>query len=223
MVDAVATGSEPRVIEEQGLASRVAAVAEGVLAGLGYRLVLVRVSGSAGMTIQVMAERPDGSMTIDDCETVSRALSPVLDVADPIDRSYRLEISSPGIDRPLVRRSDFERYAGNVAKVELATAIDGRRRFRGLLMGIEGDAVRIRRDDVADPETADMLLPIDDIAEAKLVLTPALIAESLRRSKSAERSEQAAQAGATGSAGKFTNHRRGSGGRRAAVKHGEND
>jgi ribosome maturation factor RimP len=224
MVDAVATGGfEPRVIVEQGLAARVAALAEGVLEGLGYRLVLVRVSGSSGMTIQVMAERPDGTMTIDDCETVSRALSPVLDVADPVDRSYRLEISSPGIDRPLVRRSDFERYAGNVAKIELATAIDGRRRFRGTLMGVEADAVRIRRDDVPDPEAADMLLPIDDIAEAKLVLTGALVAEALRRSKSVERSAQSDQTSAAGAARKFSNHRRGAGGRRAAVKHGEND
>ena len=224
MVEAVAMrGSEPRVIVEQGLASRVAAVAEGVLEGLGYRLVLVRVSGSAGMTVQVMAERADGTMTIDDCETVSRALSPVLDVADPVDQSYRLEISSPGIDRPLVRRSDFERYAGNVAKIELATAIGGRRRFRGILMGIDGDAVRMRRDDVADPAAADTLLAIGDIAEAKLVLTPALISASLRRSKSGERAAQAAQANATGAGGKLANHRSGPGGRRAAVKHGENE
>ncbi|HLN08007.1 MAG TPA: ribosome maturation factor RimP, partial [Xanthobacteraceae bacterium] len=98
--------SEPRLIVEQGLAARVAAACEGVLQGLGYRLVRVRVSGSSGCTAQIMAERPDGSMTIDDCEIASRALSPVLDVADLIDRDYRLEVSSPGIDRPLVRHSD---------------------------------------------------------------------------------------------------------------------
>ena len=95
------------------MAARVAAIVEPVLAGLGFRLVRVRISGMAGCTVQIMAERPDGTMTIEDCETVSRALSPVLDVADPIDRAYQLEISSPGIDRPLVRRSDFERYAGS--------------------------------------------------------------------------------------------------------------
>src|SRR5882762_8730861 len=122
---------EPRLITEQGAAARVAAIAEPVLAGLGFRLVRVRVSGLSGCTVQIMAERPDRTMTIEDCETVSRTLSPVLDVADPIDRAYRLEISSPGIDRPLVRQSDFERFAGQSVKIEMAVAIDGRRRFRG--------------------------------------------------------------------------------------------
>ena len=104
-----------------------------MLDGLGYRLVRVRVSGADGCTVQIMAERPDGTMTIEDCEAVSRALSPVLDVADPVDRAYRLEISSPGIDRPLVRRSDFERYAGHLVKIEMAVPVDGRKRFRGML------------------------------------------------------------------------------------------
>jgi ribosome maturation factor RimP len=104
-----ASGAEPRLIIEPGLSARVAAIVEPVLEGLGYRLVRVRVSGSDGCTVQVMAERPDGTMTIEDCEVCSRALSPVLDVADPVDRAYRLEMSSPGIDRPLVRQSDFNR------------------------------------------------------------------------------------------------------------------
>jgi len=102
--------SEPRLIVEQGAAARLAAIAEPVLTGLGYRLVRVRMSGLAGCTIQIMAERADGSMTIDDCETISRALSPIFDAADPVDRAYRLEVSSPGIDRPLARRTDFERF-----------------------------------------------------------------------------------------------------------------
>ena len=153
---ALQPGAEPRLIVEPGLAARVAAIVEPVLEGLGYRLVRVRVSGSDGCTVQVMAERPDGTMTIEDCETVSRALSPVLDVADPVDRAYRLEMSSPGIDRPLVRRSDFERYAGNVVKIEMAVAVDGRKRFRGLLLGAEGDMARIRRDDApaGEPPTS---------------------------------------------------------------------
>ena len=104
---------EPRLIIEPGRAARVAALAEPVLAELGYRLVRVRVSGLAGCTVQIMAERPDGTMAVEDCEAASRALSPVLDAADPIEGAYRLEISSPGIDRPLVRRSDFDRYAGH--------------------------------------------------------------------------------------------------------------
>ena len=174
---------EPRLITEPGRAARVAVLAEPVLASLGYRLVRVRISGFAGCTVQIMAERPDGTMSIDDCEAVSRALSPVFDVADPIEGSYRLEISSPGIDRPLVRRSDFDRYAGHVAQIEMQVPIDGRKRFRGELHGTEGECARIRCD-----ETNDVLLRIDDMAEARLVLTDALVAESLRKSK--QRSNQ---------------------------------
>jgi ribosome maturation factor RimP len=177
---------EPRLINEPGRAARVAALAEPVLAGLGYRLVRVRISGSAGCTVQIMAERPDGTLSIEDCEAASRALSPVFDVADPIEGAYQLEISSPGIDRPLVRHSDFDRYAGHVAQVEMTVPVDGRRRFRGQLLGTEGDAVRIRRSD-ATPDAADDVLRIDDMMEAKLVLTDALISESLRRSKRGER------------------------------------
>jgi ribosome maturation factor RimP len=172
----VGSAIEPRLIGETGSAARVAAIAEPVLNDLGFRLVRVRISGLAGCTVQIMAERPDGVMTIEDCQMVSRALSPVLDVADPIDRAYRLEISSPGIDRPLVRRSDFERFAGYVVKVEMAIARDGRRRFRGELLGREGAAARIRLDDGAE-----LLLPIVEMADAKLVLTEALIAAALKR------------------------------------------
>jgi ribosome maturation factor RimP len=175
--------SEPRLIAEQGVAARVAAIAEPVLAGLGFRLVRVRISGLSGCTIQIMAERADGTITIDDCEAISRALSPVLDIADPIDAAYRLEVSSPGIDRPLVRWSDFERFAGHQIKVEMAIAMEGRRRFRGVLLGAQGDAAHIRRDDAAADEPAEVLLPMGDIAEARLVLTDALVAESLRRGK----------------------------------------
>src|SRR5215218_1709787 len=179
--------AEPRLVVEPGVAARVSAVAGPVLEGMGYRLVRIRISGESGCTVQVMAERPDGSMQIEDCEAISRALSPVLDVADPVDRAYRLEISSPGIDRPLVRRSDFERYAGHLVKVDMAVAHDGRKRFRGLLAGCEGDAVRLHRDDIRAGEDADVLLVMEDIADARLVLTDELIAESMRRGKAAER------------------------------------
>jgi ribosome maturation factor RimP len=182
-----ATGAEPRLIVEPGVSARVAAIVEPVLEGLGYRLVRVRVSGSDGCTVQVMAERPDGTMNIDDCETCSRALSPVLDTADPVDRAYRLELSSPGIDRPLVRQSDFNRYANNAVKIEMAVAVDGRKRFRGQLLGAEGNLARIQRDDAAAGESPDVMLPIEEMADAKLVLNDALIAESFRRSKQAER------------------------------------
>jgi ribosome maturation factor RimP len=181
---------EPRLISEPGRAARVAAVVEPVLASLGYRLVRVRVTAFAGCTVQIMAERPDGSMNIEDCEIASRALSPVLDVADPIETAYRLEISSPGIDRPLVRRSDFERYAGHVAQVEMQVPIEGRRRFRGELLGTDGDSVRLAFSD-ADKGRVDIHLPINDMTEARLVLTDSLIAESLRRGKQNQRKETA--------------------------------
>jgi ribosome maturation factor RimP len=181
---------EPRLIAEPGLAARVATIAEPVIEGMGYRLVRVRISAADGCTLQLMAERPDGSLTIEDCEDISRVLSPVLDVADPIDRAYRLEISSPGIDRPLVRRSDFEKHAGHVAKIEMNIPVDGRKRFRGVLLGVEGDSIRIRLADAKPTkagETIEFLLPIEDMTQAKLVLTDDLIAESLRTGKAAER------------------------------------
>jgi ribosome maturation factor RimP len=182
---------EPRLITEPGRAARVALIAAPALAALGYRLVRVRISGAAGQTVQIMAERPDGTMTIEDCELASRTLSPVLDVADPIEGPYRLEISSPGIDRPLVRRSDFDRFAGHVAHVEMLVPVDGRRRFRGELAGTDGDCVRLRRSDAAAGEPLEVLLCIDDMMEARLVLTGALIAGSLRRSKQEERAARA--------------------------------
>jgi ribosome maturation factor RimP len=179
--------AEPRLVIEPGVAARVAAVAAPVLQGMGYRLVRIKVSGDAGCTVQIMAERPDGSMQLEDCEAISRALSPVLDVADPIERAYRLEISSPGIDRPLVRRSDFERYTGHLVKIEMAVAHQGRKRFRGMLAGVEDNVVRVRRDDSRGDEDADLLLAMEDISDARLVLTDELIAESMRRGKAAER------------------------------------
>jgi len=185
--------NEPRLIIEPGLPARVATIVEPVIEQLGYRLVRVRMSGAEGCTVQIMAERPDGSMTVEDCEAVSRALSPVLDVADPIDRTYRLEISSPGIDRPLVRKSDFERYAGHLVKIEMEIPVGGRKRFRGILTGTVGDAARVHRDDAAQGEEADVLLPIEEMGEAKLVLTDELVSQALRREKAAKREARAAR------------------------------
>ncbi len=169
---------EPRLIVEPGLAARVAAIAEPVIEQLGYRLVRVKISDADGCTVQIMAERPDGTMAVEDCEAVSRALSPVFDMADVIERAYRLEISSPGIDRPLVRKSDFDRYAGHLVKIETEIPIDGRKRFRGVLVGTEGEAAQLRRDEEAG-ETAEVLLPIAEISEAKLVLTDELVTTGL--------------------------------------------
>jgi ribosome maturation factor RimP len=182
--------ADPRLIAEPGLAARVATIAEPVIEGMGYRLVRVRISAADGCTVQVMAERPDGTLAIEDCEEISHALSPVLDVADPVDRAYRLEISSPGIDRPLVRRSDFERHVGHLTKIEMNVPVDGRKRFRGILQGVEGNAARIRLEDAKiakGGEAAEFLLPIEDMGDAKLVLTDDLIAEALRKGKAAER------------------------------------
>jgi ribosome maturation factor RimP len=199
-------GEDPRIVRETGLAARVAAIAEPIAADLGLDLVRVRISGREGCTVQVMAERPSGEMNVDDCADLSRALSPVLDVEDPIDRAYHLEVSSPGIDRPLVRARDFERWKGHEAKIELAVALDGRKRFRGRLLGIGDGKVEVELLDGAkqdagkqdagtqdrgapDTGSAAVGIPIEDIAEARLVLTDSLIADALKREKASRRED----------------------------------
>ncbi|WP_421725453.1 ribosome maturation factor RimP [Bauldia sp.] len=169
---------EPRVITETGLEARIAHIVEPTVADLGYRLVRVKLSAMNGTTLQIMAERPDGTMTVDDCERLSRDVSPALDVEDPIDRAYHLEISSPGIDRPLVRRGDFARWAGHVAKLELSRPMEGRKRFRGTLAGVEDDGTRLELTAPFNGETS-VMLPFADIEDAKLVLTDDLIRDSL--------------------------------------------
>jgi ribosome maturation factor RimP len=164
-----------------------------VIESLGYRLVRVKVSSAEGATVQIMAERPDGSMTVEDCETISRALSPVLDANDPMEKAYRLEISSPGIDRPLVRKSDFDRYVGHLVKIEMELPFNGRKRFRGHLSGTADNAARLTRDEVPEGEEADVLLPIEDMSDAKLVLTDDLVTQALRREKAAKRDARAAK------------------------------
>jgi ribosome maturation factor RimP len=171
------------LIEEHGIASAVARIVEPVLGGLGYRLVRVKVSAVNGCTVQIMAERPDGSMSVDDCEVVSRGISPALDLDDPVGKAYYLEISSPGIDRPLVRRGDFERWAGHEAKIEMKIVTEGRKRFRAMLRGVEGNAAVIERLDARPDEAVRVLLPLIDLSDARLVLTDDLIRESLRRGK----------------------------------------
>jgi ribosome maturation factor RimP len=191
--DAASRETEPRLITEPGMPARVASIAEPVIESLGYRLVRVKVSSAEGSTVQIMAERPDGSMTVEDCETISRALSPVLDANDPMEKAYRLEISSPGIDRPLVRKSDFERYVGHLVKIEMELPFNGRKRFRGHLSGTADNAARLTRDEVPEGEEADVLLPIEDMSDAKLVLTDDLVTQALRREKAAKRDARAAK------------------------------
>lgn len=155
------------------VAARVARLIAPTLESMGFELVRVRLmgAGGGGSLLQVMTERPDGRMTIDDCAEISRALSALLDVEDPIAGSYRLEISSPGIDRPLTRAKDFTRWAGHEAKIELKAPIEGRKRFRGRLDGLDGADVLIAEKD----EQAATRLPLAEIHDAKLVLTDALI------------------------------------------------
>ena len=179
---------EPRLVSETGLAARIAHVAGPTLSGLGMRLVRVKISGQDGMTVQIMAERPDGTMTIEDCELASDNLSPVLDVEDAISQAYRLEMSSPGIDRPLVRVSDFRRAVGHEARIELATAgADGRKRFRGIILGVEGEGreavLAFERNDARADEDALVKISLGALDEARLVLTEELIRESLRAGK----------------------------------------
>jgi len=154
-----------------------------VLAADGYRLVRVRLSGQNGLTLQIMAERQDGTMTVEDCEAVSRLLSPVLDVEDPIDKAYHLEISSPGIDRPLVRKSDFTDSLGRLVKVETSVQVAGRKRFRGRIVATDDSGVTVETDKPALGEDFRTALPFETIAEARLVLTDDLIRDALKKDK----------------------------------------
>lgn len=175
-------GSTERFIRETGPAAECAALVEPVLESLGFRLVRVQISGRDGKTLQIMAERHDGTISIDDCEAISRAVSPLLDVHEPVSGSYRLEISSPGIDRPLVRPSDFEDWAGHEAKVELREPVDGRKRFRGVIEGFDGGEVRMTVD-LGEPGEHLLGFPVALVGDARLVLTDDLIREALRRAK----------------------------------------
>lgn len=172
--------TDRRFIKETGLETRIAAIIAPIAEDLGYRLVRVKILAQNGTTLQIMAEDQNGRFTINDCERLSRELNPALDVEDPIDREYSLEVSSPGIDRPLVRAADFVRFAGHEAKLEMIDLIDGRKRFRGTIEASDGDTVTIRLPDV--PEGADPLhtLPLADLAEAKLVMTDRLLAEAAK-------------------------------------------
>ena len=167
---------DSRIARETGPAAVVARLIEPVLDDMGFRLVRVRLTAS---TLQIMAERPDGTFTIDDCEAVSRAISPLIDVEDPVPQHYNLEVSSPGIDRPLVRPEDFARWTGHEAKVELARPLSGRKRFRGTIAGNDGGAVRLTLPpEKSGAEAVTVELPFADIGDARLVLTDALIEAS---------------------------------------------
>lgn len=167
--------AEKRYIKETGLEARIARIVEPVAIGLGYSLVRIKITPENGTTLQIMAEDANGRFTINDCENLSKDLSPVLDVEDPIDREYHLEVSSPGIDRPLVRKRDFERFAGHEAKVELSDMINGRKRFRGEIGPVDDEGVYIILPDGPGGTDPKHKLSFVNIADAKLVMTDKLM------------------------------------------------
>lgn len=172
---------EPLLRASNPLEEKLIALIEPAAGDLGYRLVRVRLSGLRRKTLQIMAERvSDGLMALEDCEALSRALSPVLEANDPIQGAYALEVSSPGIDRPLVQLEDFTRFNGHLARVETNQMVDGRRRFKGAIAGVEGDAILITM------ETGTARIPFPWIIAARLELTDALITEDLRAHAAAE-------------------------------------
>ena len=177
---------EPRLITETGLDQRLADIIEPVLVGLGFRLIRVRMLNQNGATMQIMAERNDGTMTVQDCEEISMAISPVLDVEDPIDKEYHLEVSSPGIDRPMVRKSDFVRWQGHLVKCETSILIDNRKRFRGKIVEAGADGFTLERDQVAYGEEQKVTIPFTALSDAKLILTDDLIRDALRADKQAK-------------------------------------
>jgi ribosome maturation factor RimP len=178
--------NDERLIRETGTDARIAAIIEPVLESIGFRLVRVRLSGQNGLTLQIMTERNDGTMTVEDCETVSRALSPVLDVEDPIDRAYHLEVSSPGIDRPMVRRSDFVRWKGHLVKCETTVPVAERKRFRGTIADVNEDGFVLDRDQPGYGEDPRVAIPFEALDEARLILTDDLIRDALAADKAAK-------------------------------------
>jgi ribosome maturation factor RimP len=179
------TLNDDRIIRESGIDARIALIIAPVLRAIGFRLVRVRLSAQNGLTLQVMAEREDGTMTVEDCEEVSRVVSPALDVEDPVEKAYHLEVSSPGIDRPLVRKSDFRAGLGHLVKLETSILVANRKRFRGKIAEVDEDAVVIERELPAEGEEARVRVPFEAVAEARLVLTDDLIRDALRQDKKA--------------------------------------
>jgi len=171
------------LIAKTAIDRRMAEIVAPAIEGMGFELVRVRLMGGARKTLQIMADRPEGGIDVDDCARISTAVSAVLDVEDPIEEAYTLEVSSPGIDRPLTRLKDFDAWEGYEARLETQEPIDGRKRFRGTLAGTEGDEVLINLAEGAEAVTVG--LKFDWLADAKLVLTDELIAEMLRQRKTA--------------------------------------
>ncbi|GKY86424.1 ribosome maturation factor RimP [Sinisalibacter aestuarii] len=171
------------LVAKTSIDQRLAEIVRPAIEGMGYELVRLRLMGGNTPTLQIMAEKPDGGIEVDDLAEINTAVSAVLDVEDPITENYTLEVSSPGIDRPLTRLKDFDTWDGYVAKIETSEMIDGRKRFKGVLAGTEGEEVLIEIEDQGEPVTIG--LTFDLLADAKLVLTDELIRETLRQRKHA--------------------------------------
>jgi len=176
---------DDRIISETGVEARIAQIVAPLAREAGYRLVRIRLSGQNGLTLQIMAERDDGTMTVEDCEELSRLVSPVLDVEDPIEKAYYLEVSSPGIDRPLVRKSDFETAKGHLAKIETSVMVAERKRFRGRIAEVDAEGVVIERDQASYGDEPTVKVPFEAMAEARLILTDDLVRDSLKKDKKA--------------------------------------
>ena len=181
------SGGDDRIVRETGIDARIAQVVLPVLRGGGFRLVRARLFNQNGLTLQVMAERPDGTMDVEGCEAVSRALSPALDVEGPVDQAYHLEVSSPGIDRPLVRRSDFQNWLGHLVKVETSILVGDRKRFKGRIAAADESSVTIDRDAPGYGDEPSARIPFEAISEARLVLTDDLIREALSKDNRARK------------------------------------
>jgi ribosome maturation factor RimP len=178
----VTEGGRSHLVAPGAVATRIADLVEPTIADLGYELVRLRLTGEQGGTLQLMAERPDGTMKVEGCEEVSRSVSAILDVEDPIKNQFILEVSSPGIGRPLTRKKDFEIWAGFEAKLELSEALAGRKRFRGNLQGVEGGEILLMLPIEGHDEPQTIGLPFSLVSEARLIMTDELVDESARRS-----------------------------------------
>ncbi len=187
MSETETTAGDDRIIRESGIDARVALIVEPVIRSLGMRLVRVRLLGQNGLTLQIMAERPDGTMTVEDCEEASRALSPALDVDDPIEKAYHLEVSSPGIDRPLVRKTDFEAWVGHVVKLETSIMVADRKRFKGKIASTSADGIVLARDQASYGDAPEVAIPYDTISDARLILTDDLIRDALSKDNRARK------------------------------------
>ncbi|RLQ86986.1 ribosome maturation factor RimP [Notoacmeibacter ruber] len=181
---------DDRIIHETGIEARVAAIIEPVMQAMDFRLVRVRITGQNGKTLQIFAERNDGTMTVEDCEELSRAISPALDVDDPIEGAYHLEVSSPGIDRPLVAKSDFRNWEGHLAKIETSVILSGRRKFRGFIEAVTGEGFTLRRDTLGYGDEAEVAIPFDTVSDARLVLTDDLIRDALAKERAARKAQK---------------------------------